>query len=227
MQTVPRHRSSRLIQRRPVWALAFWLGVTTSAPAQVPYVNAGLDSGFAQIEFAQMYLDQMGRHAMEREQRQKRDQALIDSGVLSALDLEAPNNAVEQFNRATSLMVAQHSMEAIKYLRKAIDIYPKFVSAHIDLGLAYLDQQDARQARSEFELASRLDAKFPGSFLNLGLLALSTNDFEAAQLQLEHAASLHPKDARILSTLAYSQHGTHRYQQVLETAQREIGRAHV
>ena len=49
-------------------------------------------------------------------------------------------------------------------------------------------------------------------------MALSANDFGAAQPELEKAASLRPKDARILSALTYAQNGTHQYQQALETA---------
>ena len=137
-----------------------------------------------------------------------------------ALDLEAPNKAVRGVQPgATALMKAQHSKEAIKHLRRAIDAYPKFVSAHIGLGLAYLDQEDRPHATSEFEAAAKLDPKFPGSFLNLGMVALSMNDFETARPELEKAASLRPRDAKILCALAYAQNGTHQYQQALETAE--------
>ncbi len=182
-------------------------------------VNVGPDP-LAQIDFQLMYLDQMNRHAKESEQRRKQNQNLIDSGVVSALDLQAPSKAVDEFNRATSLLKAQHSKEAIAHLQKAIHVYPSFVSAHVGLGLAYLDQEDAVLARTEFETAAKLDQKFPGSFLNLGLVALSLNDFATAQSELAQAASLRPKDPRILSALAYAQNGTHQYQQTLETAQR-------
>ena len=218
MHCLPRNRSCKGAQRWLARAVAFWIGSQVSALAQVPYMNAGPDSGFAQIDFAQMYLDQINRHAKQSEQQRNQDRELIDSGVVSALDLEAPNKAVEEFNQATSLMKAQHSMEAIKHLHKAIDVYPKFVSAHISLGLAYLDQEDRPRARGEFEVASKLDTKFPGSFLNLGMVALSMNDFESAQPELEKAASLRPNDARILLALTYAENGTHQYQHALDTA---------
>lgn len=217
MQSAPRHPSCSF-RRRVAWAVAFWLGGQISALGQIPAFNTGPDSGFAQIDFVQMYLDQINRNANQSEQQRKQNKALIDSGVVSALDLEAPNKAVEEYNRANTLMKAQHSDEAIKHMRRAIDVYPKFVSAHIGLGLAYLDQEDKPRAKSEFETAAKLDPKFPGSFLNLGLVALSMNDFETAQPELEKAASLHPKDARILSSLAYAQNGTHHYQNALETS---------
>jgi VWFA-related protein len=200
--------------------VALWLCSGLSAFAQIPIMNAGPDSGFAQIDFAQLYLDNMNKHAREREQQRASDKNLVDSGVVSALDLAAPNNAVEEFNHARSMVKQQHSKEAIKHLQKAIKIYPQFVSAHVGLGLAYIDQGDTGGARSEFETAAKLDEKFPGSFLNLGLLSLSLKDFPTAQSELEKAASIHPRDAKILSTLAYAQNGTHEYQPSIETAQR-------
>lgn len=91
-------------------------------------------------------------------------------GAVSALDLAAPAKAISEFNRATGLLRGQHSEEAIAHLQKAIADYPKFISAHNYLGLAYLDADDVRRAQSEFEIAANLDDKFPGSFVNLGRL---------------------------------------------------------
>jgi Ca-activated chloride channel homolog len=220
VQSAPHRRRSESIYRLcgavAVSCLCGWI----SALAQIPIMNAGPDSGFAQIDFAQIYLDTQNRHAKEIERIRAQDKERVDSGVVSALDLDAPNKAVEQFNRASSLLKAQSSKEAIKYLQKAIQDYPKFVSAHVALGQAYLDQDDPARARSEFEAAAKLDGKFPGSFLNLGRLDLSLNDFATAQSELEKAAGLRPKDVKILSTLAYAQNGTHQYQDALQTAQR-------
>jgi Ca-activated chloride channel homolog len=219
--SAPHNRLLKMCKRRLAWAVAFWLCCQVSALAQapIPPMNAGPDP-LAKMDFAEIYLDQINRHQKDSDQRRAQNKNLIDSGMVSALDLAAPNKAVQEYNRATSLMKAQHSKEAIEHLQKAIGIYPKFVSAHIGLGLAYVDQEDIPQAKSEFEAATKLDAKFPASFLNLGRMALSQNDFVKAQTELEQAASLRPNDARILSTLAYAQNGSHEYQHVLETAQR-------
>lgn len=220
MQSVPHLLSFKRMKRLPALIVAVWLGGGISARAQIPYMNAGPDSGFAQIDFAQMYLDEANQHAKQTEKQRAHNKDLIDSGLVSALDLDAPNKAVEEFNHANSLLKAQNSKEAIRYLQKAIADYPKFVSAHIGLGLAYIDQDDNAHARSEFEAAAKLDDKFPGSFLNLGRLALSENDFATAQTNLEKAATLSPKDAKILAALAYAQNGTHQYQHALETVER-------
>ena len=207
----------------------FWLLNSGIARAQgdsaavsnvgIPFMNAGPDSGFAQMDFAQIYLDNENKREKARADEQARRKRMVEAGTVSALDFEASNKAVEEFNRASTLMKAQHSREAIPHLQKAIAAYPKFVTAHNSLGLAYLDAEDPR-AKDEFEAAAKLDAKFPGSFLNLGLLALQGKDFSSAESNLEKAASLSPKDPKILSALAFAENGDKRYAQTLETVQR-------
>jgi len=220
VQSASQRLSFNRARRLLAWVAAFLLCGEIAALAQLPFMNAGPDSAFAQIDFAQIYLDTQNRHIKEIERIRAQDKERVDSGVVSALDLEAPNNAVEEFNRASTLLKAQNSKEAMKHLQKAIVDYPKFVSAHIGLGLAYVDQGDPSHAKSAFEEAAKLDDKFPGSFCHLGQLALSLNDFATAESALEKAASLRPKDAGILSILAYAQNGTQQYEQVLQTAQR-------
>ena len=199
-------------------ALAFIINTPVAASAQLPYINAGPDSSFAQVDFAQMYLDQINRRLQKSDKQKAEDQELIQSGAVSALDLEAPNNAVEQFDRAGALFKQQKRKEAIGFLQKAIHDDPKFVSAHIALGRAYLDQDDKPLAKSEFETAARLDPKFALSFLDLGRLALEENDFVTAEVQLEKAASLRPNDVKILSTLAFAENGNRHFTETLATA---------
>jgi Ca-activated chloride channel family protein len=212
--------SSKSIQRLLACVVAWSVCSGISARAQLPYVNTGAgDSSFSQIDFAAIYLDEMNQKARKTEAQRAQDKELIDSGVVSALDLDAPNNAVVEFNRATSFLKEQNSKEAMKHLQKAIEEYPKFVSAHVSLGLAYAGLDDTGRAKGEFEAAVKLDDKFPGAFLNLGLLALSQNDFSTARSQLEKASRLTP-NAKILSALAYAQNGAHAYPQALQTAER-------
>lgn len=193
----------------------------TFAHAQFMPGNATPDAGFAHLNYAQMYLEEGNRRTQTDAVQQKQRKQLVDSGLVSALDLEAPNKAIEEFNRASNLLKAQNSKEAILHLTKALAVYPKFVSAHNSLGLAYLDQDDPR-AKDEFETAAKLDDKFPGSFLNLGMLALGARDFATARMNLERAVALAPKDSHALSALAYALNGTHQYQETLQT----VGRVH-
>ena len=186
--------------------------------AQLPFINAGPDSAFAQIDFAQTYMDTANREQKKNAEQVLQRKHLVEIGAVSALDLDASDKAIAEYNQAATLMKAQKQSEAILHLRKAIAAYPKFVLAHNTLGLAYLDQQDSH-AKEEFETAARLDPKFPGTFLNLGMLALSSNDFADAESALEKAAALNPKDPKTLAALAFAENGNHKYPETLKTAQ--------
>jgi Ca-activated chloride channel homolog len=197
-----------------------WLGVPAYAQRQLPYLDGGHDSAFAQLDFADLYMSQEVWQASTSASGKIKDQGLSDTGTISALDIAAPGKAVFQFNRALNLLKSQQSKEAIRHLQRAVDIYPQFVSAHIAMGLAYSDQKDIEHAKQEFETAAKLDDAFPGPFLNLGILALSGNDFAGAESNLAKAASLSLKDPKILTALAYAENGNHRYAETLRTAER-------
>ena len=171
-------------------------------------------------DYAQMYLDQQTRDMKRDEAEQEKRKALVDSGLVSALDLDAPNSSIQEYNRAITLMKAQKSKEATQHLQKAIARYPKFVAAHIGLGLAYLDLDDSQRAKLEFETAAQLDDKSSSSFLNLGRLSFAEKDFPSAQRYLERAASLRPQDPAILSSLVFAQNQNQQFQNALDTADR-------
>jgi VWFA-related protein len=191
-----------------------------TTPGALPNINVGGTMGnqFAQLDFAQKILDQQNKNPSQKER--ERRQGLVESGALSALDLDATPKAINEFNEAAALLRGARSQEAIDHLQKAIASYPKFVTAYNYLGLAYLDADEAAKARTQFETAANLDANFPGSFLNLGRLALSQNDFLAADTHLQKAASLRPSDPTILTALAYAQHGSRQYREAIETVAR-------
>jgi len=194
---------------------AFWFGGGTCVYAQ------NLQSPFNNLDLVQIYFNSEGQHSKDAErERIASNKGLVDSGAASILDLSASQGAVEEFDRALTLLKGQNSKEAIKHLQKAIKTYPKFVSAHVNLGIAYLDQNDSERARSEFETAAKLDDKFPRSFVNLGVLSMSQKDFSSAVSQLEKAATLRPQDAKMWAMLARVQNANHQYRRTLETVQR-------
>lgn len=171
------------------------------------------------IDYATMDLDEQIHDAKKVEEQRRKNKELVDAGLISALDLRAPNHAIEEFNSGVASLKEQKSIDAIKHFQRAVGVYPKFVSAHVNLGLAYLDQNDSARAQDEFEAAVRLDDKFPRPLVQLSQMALSRKDFPGAESALEKAATLTTKDPKILSALAFAQNANHHYLQVLETAQ--------
>jgi VWFA-related protein len=199
---------------------AITAGPTFAPAGTIPAVNVGgtyMESMFARLDFAQKLLDEQNR---EFEERKKQRAKLIESGTVSALDLDAPPKALGEFNKATELLRKGNSKEALEHLQKAVATYPKFVSAYNDLGLAFLDIDDKDHAKTEFEMAAKLDDRFAQSFLNLGQLELSQKDYASADSSLEKAASLRPADAKLLTVLAYAQNESHEYHHAIDTAVR-------
>ncbi len=190
-----------------------------SYTAAIPYLNAGPDA-MATVDFAAFYVEQQNREFKDKLKREEEKKRLVESGTLSALDLEAPNRAIQQYNEANTLLKQQKSKEAIPHLQKAIASYPNFVAAYMGLGLAYLNEDSTPRAKAAFETAARLDDKFAASFVNLGRLALSTSDSAAAKSYLDKAASLRPNDPMVLSLLAYAEQQNHDYPQVLDLCNR-------
>lgn len=200
-------------------ALVLLASGTLLSQAMLPYMNTGPDSAFAQIDFAQMYLDKTNKQQFKNQELAEQRKHMVETGQISVLDLDASGKALDQYNRAVTLLKAQNAKEAIVHLQKAIAAYPKFVMAHNTLGLAYLELDDSH-AREEFEEAVKLDPKFPGSYLHLGMLALSSNDFATADSTLEKAAALIPNDPKVLAALTFAENGDHKYAEALQTADR-------
>ena len=207
--------NSRFLQ--PVAVLLALLGFSSTALAQrqLPYLDAARNSPFAQVDFDEIYRQQLILDTADKD-RFSQPEAQFEAGTVSALDLNAPEKAVKMLKQATSQLKAQRTKEAAHSLEQAIKTYPKFVSAHILLGITYFDLKDKR-AKDELETATHLDDQFPVSFLYLGMLSLWSNDFAAADANLEKAAFLSPNDPQILNALAFAQNGARKYADVLRT----------
>ena len=192
------------------------------APAgTIPLINVGggsagyMESTFAVLDFSQKILDEQRADAKKQ---QKQRQELLDSGTVSALDFGASPKAIQEFNKGAELLRNENAKEAAVHFEKAIAAYPKFVSAHSNLGVAYQDLDDNDRAKSELETAASLDPKFAASYVTLGKFELLQKDFPAAEINLEKAALLRPTDPKILTVLAYAQNSNHAYRHVIDTA---------
>jgi len=187
------------------------------AQRQLPYLDSAQNSPFSQLDFDQARREDLILDAIQRERDASQPEQFL-TGTVSALDMMAPKNAVKKLREAISLLGIQKPKDAIRRLQKAVEIYPKYVSAHLILGLAYFDQNDKR-AKEEFETSAQLDDQLPASHLYLGMLSLWSHDFAAADASLEKAALLSPNDPQILNVLAFAQNGAHKYAGVLHTVQ--------
>jgi tetratricopeptide repeat protein len=63
--------------------------------------------------------------------------------------------------------------ESIRYLRKALAIFPDYMEAHNDLGVQYMQRRAYEQAAAEFQRAVELDPAAAKPFANLALARIA------------------------------------------------------
>jgi VWFA-related protein len=179
-----------------------------------------IEQQVAALDFSEIQMRQQNKAHQELEKQRAAQRELVDSGQVSALDLAAPGKAVNEYNQGIAALRNQKSPEAVQHFQKAVTIYPKFVSAHNALGMAFSDLDDVANAKSEFEAAADLDQKYGRSYVNLSRLAVSQADYKTAQVYVSKAASLRPNDVEVLLLMAYAQNGTQQYSKAIETVAR-------
>jgi VWFA-related protein len=148
------------------------------------------------------------------------------SGSVSKLDLKAPGKARREYEKGYRLLLRKDSQGALEHLAKAVEIYPKFVSALDALGTVYLNLHQNEQAREQFMKAVGLDDHMPNAYLNLGCANLALKDYPAAEDALRKASELAPVDLEIAKALAYGEYLNKDYPGVLATVKQVHARKH-
>lgn len=144
----------------------------------------------------------------------------------SKLDRKAPDRARREYEKGVRFLIQKNFGGAVEDLKKAVSIYPSFVSAHNALGSAYLNLAQNEPAQTEFSTAVALDNHLPYSYLNLGWAQLALKDFSSAQASIEKATKLAPLDLHLLMALDYAELLNNDYSAVIATAQQVHGRKH-
>jgi Ca-activated chloride channel homolog len=139
------------------------------------------------------------------------------SNSVSKLDLKAPRNAQEKYEKGYRQLMRRDLQGAIDLLARATAIYPSFVAAHNALGISYLNLGRIQQARDEFATAIALDDHLPNSYLNLGCAQLELQQYPEAVESLKKASSMAPLDLQVLTALTYAEFKNRDYPAVIAT----------
>jgi Flp pilus assembly protein TadD len=97
------------------------------------------------------------------------------AGANSVLDVanfegNVPGKARAAYKRAMELISAGQFEHAISYFQEAINIYPKYVRAMNDLGVAFMKLNRLDEAAATFRNAIDIDKRFFHPRLNLGIV---------------------------------------------------------
>jgi tetratricopeptide (TPR) repeat protein len=120
--------------------------------------------------------------------------ANVEGTSVSATSFNAPKDARKAWEKGVQLLHKSKSAESEKELRKAVDIYPKYAAAWVDLGRARLQQKSMEPARAAFLKAIEADGKLVEPYVALGEMALGEQNWTDAAKYLDRALQLDPVD---------------------------------
>ena len=116
----------------------------------------------------------------------------------------------------------QINYDCIKYLKKALAIYPDNASAHADLGSAFLISKDLDSSILHFESALRIDPKNITAITNLGTLYSLTEQYAASVPYYRKTLSMEPGDTVTWFNLAISYLHIEQYDSAISAFKRTI-----
>ena len=110
--------------------------------------------------------------------------------TVSATGLGAPKDAKKPFEKGHLALAQNKLAEAQPELEKAVQLYPRYASAWLDLGSVYAQQNQLEKARNAFQQAHVADDKFVPAYVGLASLALRESKWQEAADQSAHATEL-------------------------------------
>jgi|CZKR01.1.fsa_nt_gi tetratricopeptide (TPR) repeat protein len=124
------------------------------------------------------------------------------SSTVAAADMNIPESAAREFNKAIDLMKRQEWQKAIERLNRAVGIYPQYAAAWNNLGAAYARLGDRSHEQEALEKAVSLNDHLAPAFVSLAKLAIADRNMGRAENLLDKANSADPANAQMLTLLA-------------------------
>jgi tetratricopeptide (TPR) repeat protein len=110
--------------------------------------------------------------------------------TVSATSLNAPKDAKKAFDKGHQAVEQNKLTEAQPELEKAVQLYPQYASAWLDLGWVYSQQNLLEKARNAFQQAHAADDKFVPAYVGLSSIAVRESKWQEAAEQSARATEL-------------------------------------
>jgi tetratricopeptide (TPR) repeat protein len=114
----------------------------------------------------------------------------VEGTRISATSLQAPRDAKKAFERAQNLLKKGKKEEAAGELGKALELYPKYAEAGVELGDLYADLGRREEAKKLYEQAIEADRQFLPPYFGLAVLAAREKDWKSVAELSERALAL-------------------------------------
>ncbi len=141
-------------------------------------------------------------------------------GSISAAELNIPDKARKEFDKGLSAFDKEDFPTARQHFTKAVELYPKYALALVNLGVIEMKQGKASQGENYFEKAIQADPQLPNGYTSLARVKILQQKYDSADALLGKALSIRPLDAEPLTMLATSQSREGKYDEALTTARK-------
>jgi tetratricopeptide (TPR) repeat protein len=139
------------------------------------------------------------------------------SPTVSATDLNIPDGAKKDFEKARALMAKQDWSKAKDELLKAVATYPQYSAAYNNLGVVFARLGERGRERESLQTAIRLDEHFAAALVNLATMAVVDHNLPEAEPLLNQAAAADPNNVQTLVLLAKVQFAQRHWEAALAT----------
>lgn len=113
-------------------------------------------------------------------------------GVVNAFTQQVPPAAKQALDIGLKLAAEGKNETAIENMRKAIQIFPEYFDAHLQLGNMFLKQEQLTEAIAELDLARQINPNDERAYQSFGLLLLKQRNYAVAVAIFAEAARLNP-----------------------------------
>jgi tetratricopeptide (TPR) repeat protein len=118
----------------------------------------------------------------------------VEGVAVSSTSLNAPKKARNAYDSGLKDMRSGRMDGAAKEFQRAIDAYPQYANAWLELGRARQRLGSAQTAREAWKKAVELDPKLMAAYVELGLDAGLSHDWKVATQYLDQGLHLDPVD---------------------------------
>jgi len=140
------------------------------------------------------------------------------SATVSATDLNVPQKARKELDKANEAMAMHDWKKALEHLNKAVVIAPQYATAYNNLAVLYAKTGDSAHEEEALKKSIAIDPHFAPALINYGKLYLREKNCPGAEQMLGNAAAAEPNNPDTLMLLAYAQYLDHHLDAAIASA---------
>jgi tetratricopeptide (TPR) repeat protein len=115
-------------------------------------------------------------------------------GVVNVFTQNVPAAARQALDAGLKLVEEGKTPEAIENMRKAIQIFPQYFDAHLQLGNTFLKLDQLQDAIAELDKAREINPNDERAYQSFGLLLMKQRNYAVAVAVFAEAARLNPEN---------------------------------